>query len=130
MSQYFEFYHWIPVCIHLLQFFIHLFCIHLLYSYVEICIHLLQYSSEEEEEDLDTALMNINKKKKVCALYITLKCTLGWMDDLRFYVLFNSISVTSGRLVDDNERLCAMEPCLQLRRFHLEWGSNLGPLDQ
>ena len=29
------------------------------------------------------------------------------MDDLRFYVLFNSISVISGRWVDDNERLCA-----------------------
>ena len=28
------------------------------------------------------------------------------MDDLQFYVLFNSISVISGRRVDDNERLC------------------------
>ena len=36
------------------------------------------------------------------------------MDDLRFYILFNSISVTSERWVDDNERLGAMEPCLQL----------------
>ena len=34
----------------------------------------------------------------------------GWMDDLRFYVLFNSVSVISGRWADDNERLCAMEP--------------------
>ena len=33
------------------------------------------------------------------------------MDDLRFYVLFNSISVISGRCSDDNERLCAMELC-------------------
>ena len=33
----------------------------------------------------------------------------GWMDDLRFYVLFNSISVISGQWVGDNERLCAME---------------------
>ena len=32
------------------------------------------------------------------------------MDVLRFYVLFNSISVISGRWADDNERLCAMEP--------------------
>ena len=32
------------------------------------------------------------------------------MDDMRFYVLFNSISVISGRCLDDNERLCAMEP--------------------
>ena len=29
----------------------------------------------------------------------------GWMDDLRFYVLFNSISVISGQWVGDNERL-------------------------
>ena len=44
----------------------------------------------------------------------------GWMDDLRFYVLFNSISVISGQCSDDNERLCAMELRLRLRRFHLE----------
>ena len=43
-----------------------------------------------------------------------------WMDDLRFYVLFNSISVISGRCLDDNERLCAMELRLRMRRFHLE----------
>ena len=42
----------------------------------------------------------------------------GWMDDLLFYVLFNSISVVSGRCLDDNERLCAMEFRLRLRRFH------------
>ena len=35
----------------------------------------------------------------------------GWMDDLRFYVLFNSISVISGRWLAVNERLCAMELC-------------------
>ena len=33
----------------------------------------------------------------------------GWMDDLRFYVLVNSILVISGRCLDDNERLYAME---------------------
>ena len=44
----------------------------------------------------------------------------GWMDDLRFYVLFNSISVISGRCLDDNERLCAMELRLRMRSFHLE----------
>ena len=44
----------------------------------------------------------------------------GWMDDLRFYVLFNSILVISGRCLDDNEMLCAMELRLRLRRFHLE----------
>ena len=42
----------------------------------------------------------------------------GWMDDLRFYVLFNSISVISGRWDGDTERLYAMEP-----RFRLEPGA-------
>ena len=46
------------------------------------------------------------------------------MDDLCFYVLFNSIAVISGRWTDDNERLYAMEPRLRLRRFGLERGSN------
>ena len=43
-----------------------------------------------------------------------------WMDDLRLYVLFNSVSVISGRCRDDNEMLCAMELRLRLRRYHLE----------
>ena len=34
---------------------------------------------------------------------------IGWMDDLRFYVLFNSVTVISGRPEVDNERLCVME---------------------
>ena len=55
----------------------------------------------------------------------------GWMmDDLRFNVLFNSVSVIPGRWADDTERLCAMEPRLRLGRFRLERGSNPGPLDQ
>ena len=33
-----------------------------------------------------------------------------WMDDLRFYVLFNSTSVISGQWADDNERLCCETP--------------------
>ena len=43
-----------------------------------------------------------------------------WEDDLLFYVLFNSISVIQGRCLDDNERLCAVELCLLLRRFPLK----------
>ena len=50
------------------------------------------------------------------------------MDDLRFYILFNSISVISRQWANDNERLYAMEPRLWLR-LHLERGSNLGPLE-
>ena len=29
----------------------------------------------------------------------------GWMDDLQFYVVFNSIAVVAGRCEDDNQRL-------------------------
>ena len=32
------------------------------------------------------------------------------MDDLQFYIFFNSISVISRWWVGDNERLCAIEP--------------------
>ena len=52
------------------------------------------------------------------------------MDDLRFYILFNSISVISGGWVADNDRLCAVESHLWLKRFHLEGGLNSGLLDQ
>ena len=38
--------------------------------------------------------------------------SVGGMDDLQFYILFNSILVKSGRWVGDNDRLCAVEPCL------------------
>ena len=51
---------------------------------------------------------------------------LGCMDDLRFYVLFNSISVISGRCMGDNERQCAMEPCLRSERFPLQAGLETG----
>ena len=52
---------------------------------------------------------------------------IRWMDDLRFNVLFNSISVISGQPVRDNERLCKeMEPCLQLKRFLPQAGLKLG----
>ena len=55
----------------------------------------------------------------------------GWMDDLRFYVLFDNVSVISGRQEIDNERLCAMEFRARLRRlFLLERGPKpvLNPL--
>ena len=34
------------------------------------------------------------------------------MDDLQFYVLFNSISIISGQWMGGDERLCEEEPCL------------------
>ena len=52
------------------------------------------------------------------------------MDDLQFYVLFNSILVMSGPWVSDFERACAVGPCLWFRRFSLKQGSNLELLDQ
>ena len=39
-------------------------------------------------------------------------------------VLFNRVTVISGRWDVDNERLCAKELRLRLRRFRLERGSN------
>ena len=40
----------------------------------------------------------------------------GWMNNLQFYVIFNSISVISGRWPGDNKRLCAIESRLRLKR--------------
>ena len=51
------------------------------------------------------------------------------MDDLRFYVLFNSISVISGQWADDKDRMYAMEQHLWLR-FCLWRGSDPEMLDQ
>ena len=42
--------------------------------------------------------------------------TVGWMDDLQFYVLSASISIISGRWAGDYERLFAMEPSLRSKR--------------
>ena len=50
------------------------------------------------------------------------------MDDLEFYVLFNSNSVKSARWRGDNERLSAMEPRLRLKGFSfpkIRWVSRL-----
>ena len=52
----------------------------------------------------------------------------GWMDERDF--TSNSILVISGRWADDNERLCAMEPHIRLKRFRLERDSNSEQLDQ
>ena len=49
--------------------------------------------------------------------------------NLLFYLLFNIISAISGWWADDNEKLCAMESHLWLRRFRLQRGSNLGLLE-
>ena len=43
----------------------------------------------------------------------------GWLDDAIFFVLFNSISIISGRCLVENERFYTMEPRLRLSRFPL-----------
>ena len=50
----------------------------------------------------------------------------GWMDDLRFHVLFNSISVISGRWLGDHERLSAMKPHLRLDGYPPQAGLEPG----
>ena len=47
------------------------------------------------------------------------------MDDVGFYVLFNNISVISGRWADDTKRLCAMEPGLRLKSSSPQAGLEL-----
>ena len=49
---------------------------------------------------------------------------------LQSYRGFEDVLRISGRWADDNERLCAMEPSLRLRRFPFGQGLNPGLLDQ
>ena len=67
------------------------------------------------------------------AMYESLKiCTqplFNGVDDLRFYVRFNIISVIPGLSADDNQRLHATEPYLRMGRLRLERGSNQGPVN-
>ena len=90
---------------------------------------------ERESNKIPTSFVRLSGRefdfiryRKLCLF--RLKTNRSLTPDLRFYVLFNSISVISGRRADDNDRICAMEPRLRLRRFRLERGSNSGPLDQ
>ena len=50
----------------------------------------------------------------------------GWMNDMRFYVFFNSISVISGRLVEDNKRPCAMKNPFTVEKTSLRAGLEPG----
>ena len=52
------------------------------------------------------------------------------MDDLKFYVLFNSISVISGQWLGDIGRLHAVEPHLWLGRLPPHEGLEPETLDQ
>ena len=48
------------------------------------------------------------------------------MNDLRFYVLVNSISVISGRWLGNYEKLSAMEPRLRLKKSFPQAGLEPG----
>ena len=50
----------------------------------------------------------------------------GSLDDFRFNIFFNSISVILGRCMGDNERLCAMEPRTQWTRSRPQAGLKSG----
>ena len=49
------------------------------------------------------------------------------MDELQFYVLFNSISVIPGRYLDDNERLCALNFLFTFEKISPRMRIELGP---
>ena len=51
-------------------------------------------------------------------------------DDLRFYVLLNSISVKSGQCLDNNEECMQWDLVYGWKDFRLKRCSNPGPLDQ
>ena len=84
------------------------------FSYISLYNFLNRNSPYFFETDLISLLTSVTLMR------VHSDMTDGRMDDLRFYVLSNSISVISGRCLDDNERLCAMELRLRLRRFHPE----------
>ena len=50
----------------------------------------------------------------------------GWVDDLQFYVVFNSIADVEGRCEDDNQRLYAIAPRLRLEIFPPKAGFETG----
>ena len=52
------------------------------------------------------------------------------MDDFRFYVLFNNISVISGRCEVDNEKAVCNGNPFTVEKISPRAGSNSGPLDQ
>ena len=56
--------------------------------------------------------------------YISSTISNKWMNDARFYVLFNSISVLWWWWAEDNETLCAIEPHERLKDLRFRRGSN------
>ena len=54
----------------------------------------------------------------------------GWMDDVQFHVLFNSISVISGRCLDDNEKAVCNETPFTVEKISPRVRIEFGPLYQ
>ena len=86
----------------------------------------LQSLSEELKSDVKSPKCSKKKfvlKKVSCWFFCEFENngdkTESWMNDFRFYVLFNSISVISEQWEGDNERLWVMEPLLRWKDFRL-----------
>ena len=69
------------------------------HSYEKLIIRRVVFIS------LDTLASGATREPNISRFNLEGKKMAGWMNDLRFYALFNSISVISGRRADDNERL-------------------------
>ena len=50
----------------------------------------------------------------------------GWMNDEYLCLFYNSISVISGQWAGDNQRMCAMEPRLQMKKSSPQAGLEPG----
>ena len=60
----------------------------------------------------DVALILYEYNPMFCKAIFDFVCFPGWIDDLQFNIIFDSISVITGQWVGDSGRLCAMESCL------------------
>ena len=71
-------------------------------------------TNEQSVQDIHSLqlykMISGNNRKKNQPSYFIILNLLRWMDDLRYFVIFKSISVISGRWADDNERLFAIDP--------------------
>ena len=88
---------------------------------------LSQKQTNNRTSQLCKSVLRESYSTVMCVFGLTRRRCMPFMGMDGFFaifILFNSISVISGRWAVDNERLCTMELSLRLRRFHLERGSN------
>ena len=95
-----------------------------------ICLFLFYYlfSFTEIHEKLPTCACFMSDTITINLRLVTLG--KGWMDDLQFYVLFNSISMIrdDGCVIMKGRVQC--NPVYFWKDSRLKQGSNIGPLDQ